>query len=136
MSRMSIVNRKFFTLIFALVALPLSQQAQTLTSPNGQLVLTVEATPNGTTPPASPLLYQVSFHGKAVIERSALRLEFEGQRPLGVDVRILSVTPSAFDSTYRLITGRASEVRDHYNALRVELEEVGGLARKRSEERR
>jgi alpha-glucosidase len=130
MSRMSIVKRNFFALILTLFALPLSHQAQTLTSPNGQLVLTVEAVPNGATPTASPLLYQVSFHGKALIERSALRLEFEGQRPLGSDVHIVAAKPSASDSTYHLITGRASEVRDHYNVLRVELEEVGGLARK------
>jgi alpha-glucosidase len=69
-------------LFFALFALPFSHQAQTLTSPNGQLDLTVEAAPDGATPPASPLLYQVSFHGKTLIEWSALRLEFEGQRSL------------------------------------------------------
>jgi alpha-glucosidase len=136
MSRMSIVNRHFPTLVLALFALPFPQRAETLTSPNGQLVLTIEAAPNGATPPAAPLLYQVSFRGKLLIERSALRLEFEGQRPLGPDVRAVAAKPSAFDSTYRLITGKASEVRDHHNALRVDLEEVGGLARKFSIEAR
>ncbi len=64
------------------------------------------------------------------MDQSALRLELEGQSPLGTDVRIVSATPSSFDETYHLLTGKASEVRNHYNALRVDLEETTELHRK------
>jgi alpha-glucosidase len=136
MWRMSTVSRHLVALVFALYALPRAQQAETLTSPNGQVVLTIEAATNGATPPVSSLVYQVSFRGKLLIERSALRLEFEGQRPLGPDVRVRGAWPSSSDTTYRLIAGKSSTVRDHYHALRVDLEEVGGPARKFSIEAR
>ena len=67
---------------------------------------------------------------EAIVDQSALRLELEGQSPLGTDVRIVSATPSSFDETYHLLTGKASEVRNHYNALRVDLEETTELHRK------
>jgi alpha-glucosidase len=41
----------------------------------------------------------------------------------------VKATPSSKDETYHLVTGKASEVRDHYNALRVELEEASGMGR-------
>ncbi len=76
------------------------------------------------------LVYLVSFQGKALIEPSALRLDLKDLPPLGEDVRIAKVIPSSADETYRLLAGKASSVRNHYNALRVELEERGAPARK------
>ena len=136
MSRMSFVKRIALVSFFALCAFHSSTSAQTVSSPDGRLVLTIDASPNPAIPPVSSLTYQVSFRGKPLIERSALRLEFEGQRPLGGDVRVVASTSSSGDDMYRLIASKASDVRDHFNALRVELEEVGGLTRKFSIEAR
>jgi alpha-glucosidase len=119
-------------------------RATTLTSPDGRLVLVIETQVPPSVPPgpggsiasavpanpgAEQLVYRVTFRGKPLIEASALRLELEGQRPLGSDVRIVSATPSSVDESYRLVAGKASEVRNYYNAVRVKLEEPNGLRR-------
>jgi alpha-glucosidase len=116
----------------------------TLNSPDGRITLTFETVakkqPGPRSQQATPaaqvaaeggqLVYLVSFQGKSLLEPSALRLDLKGQPPLGQDMKILSATPSQSDSTYQLITGKASTVRDHYNALRVELEETAAPGRK------
>ena len=71
------------------------------------------------------LVYSVTFRGKPLIDDSALRLDLEGQRPLGAEVRIARQSPSIVDETYRLVTGKTSSVRNHYSALRIHLEEDG-----------
>src|SRR5262249_3395040 len=81
-------------------------------------------------PAGGQLVYAVSFQGKPLIDASALRLDLQGQRPLGSAVRIMNTRPSKADETYRLVTGKASSVRNHYHALRVELEENDAPRRK------
>ena len=71
------------------------------------------------------LVYSATYRGKTVIADSALRLDLQGQDPLGADVVIAKTEATTTDETYRLVTGKASEVRDHFNALRLELEERG-----------
>jgi alpha-glucosidase len=106
-----------------------------VSSPDGRLTLTIETAPDAGTS-AERLIYRVSFRGKPLVEPSALRLEFQGQQPLGNRVRIVSAVPSGADETYRLVTGKASLVRNRYNALRVDVEETAGLGRRMSIEAR
>src|SRR3990172_3673486 len=97
--------------------------SSTLKSPDGNLVITFETVDGDKPSPAGgKLVYAVSFRGKQLIDRSALSLELQGQRPLGGDVRIVKATPSEADETYRLIVGKTSSVRNRYNALRIEME--------------
>jgi alpha-glucosidase len=121
------LSRHISLLILAAGA-PLS--AVELTSPDGRLAMTIE------TVAGRGLVYQVSYRGKPLVERSALRLEFQGQRPLGPDVQVTASAAASADETYRLVTGKASVVRDHYNGVRVDLEETGGLGRKLAVEAR
>jgi alpha-glucosidase len=106
-------------------------QSVTLKSPDNQISITfnVAGSDAGNSAPGQ-LVYSVSFHNKPLIEASKLNLTLQGQRPLGANVRISATTPSSADQTYQLITGKASTVRDHYNALRIDLDEEGGLQRK------
>ncbi len=100
-------------------------------SPDGRLAISFRTVAqNQPAPAGGQLVYMVSFQGKPLIEPSALRLDLKGQPPLGQDVRIVNTTSSKTDETYRLVAGRASQVRNHYNALRVELEETGAPGRK------
>ena len=110
--------------------------AATLSSPDGRLVFTIETTAAEGNSSPQRLVYEVAFRGKPVIQQSALQLDLEGQPPLGGDVRIVNTSASTVDQTFRLVTGKASEVRDHYNALRVDLEENGGMGRKLTMEAR
>lgn len=118
-------------LVFAasLTSLTFAQSAPaSLKSPDGQLAITLECVPNNGGS-GGHLSYSVDFHGKPLITRSALELELQGARPLGANVEIVKQIPSQADETYRLVTGKASVVRNHYNALRLETEEPGGLRR-------
>ncbi|MDQ2841333.1 MAG: glycoside hydrolase family 97 N-terminal domain-containing protein, partial [Acidobacteriota bacterium] len=99
-------------------------------SPDGQLVISFATLQSG------QLTYSVTFHGKPLIDESALRLDLVGTTPLGSGVRIVKQTPSQLDETYRLVTGKASTVRNKYNALRLDLAEVRGLQRELSIEAR
>lgn len=102
-----------------------------LNSPDGRLAITFQTVvKNQPATAGGQLVYAVSFQAKPLIELSALGLELKDQAPLGQDVRIVETTPSKTDETYRLLAGRTSSVRNHFNALRIELEENGGPERK------
>ncbi len=92
-------------------------------SPDGRLAATFETVENDQPAASGKLVYSVTFRGKPLIDRSALSLELQGQRPLGPEMQIVSATPGSTDETYQLVTGKASTVRDHYNALRLDLTE-------------
>lgn len=86
-------------------------------SPDGRLTLTFDTT-------GERLAYSVAFQGKPVIDRSTLALELEGQpTPLGANVRVINTAPSESDQNWRPVTGKSSIARDHYRALRLDLEE-------------
>ena len=107
--------------------------AQTvLKSPDGRLAVSFSTKGES----AGQLVYSLTFQGKPLIEASALRLELQGQPPLGQNVRIVGSIPSQGDQTYHLIAGKASTVRDRYNALRLDLEEPSPPNRKLTMEAR
>ncbi|HEY1213921.1 MAG TPA: glycoside hydrolase family 97 protein [Bryobacteraceae bacterium] len=117
--------------LFAATATFADPQSVALKSPDSQLSITFNvAGKDAASSAPGQLVYSVAFHNKPLIEASKLNLTLQGQRPLGANVRISATTPSSADQTYRLITGKASTVRDHYNALRIDLDEEGGLQRK------
>jgi len=112
------------------VVLPLTLQVATaqenqvtLKSPDGRIVARFETVRDEQPALIGQFVYSVTFHGRPLIDRSSLALHLEGMRPLGAAVRIVSQAPSAIDSTYHLIAGKASTVRDHYNAVHVDLVE-------------
>ncbi|MBN1846019.1 MAG: glycoside hydrolase family 97 protein [Sedimentisphaerales bacterium] len=119
-------------------------QQQTLSSPDGRLAITFRTIPRAERRPSrrpntqvdpadsagGRLVYEVSFQGKLLIEPSALQLELHGSGPLGVNVRLVEATTSSTDETYSLVTGKTSLVRNHYNALRLELEETAPPGRR------
>jgi len=125
----SVFHRLTF-LTWLVLAFGAPATAASVSSPDGRLVLTLETIATEGNPVAQRLVYKVSFRGKQLIEASALRLDLEGQSPLGDNVHIVNSTTTSEDHTYTLVTGKASQVRDHYNALRVDLGESGGMSRK------
>src|SRR5258708_35274327 len=124
-----------FGAILALMLLTGATWAQpgetAISSPDGQLKFTFQ-TLAGNQPAADggKLVYTVSFHGRPLIEASALGLDLTGQPLLGANVRIVNNSFTKADQTYHLITGKAGSVRNHFNAVRMELQEPGGPARK------
>ena len=51
-------------------------------------------------------------------------MELEGQPILGTKVKILASRSSSTDETYQLVHGKANPVRNRYNALTVEVQEI------------
>ena len=90
--------------------------AEVLRSPNGSIEVQFDA-------PSGQLSYGVSFHGKPMIDRSALRLEFQDGKPLGNAVKITAQTLGQGVDNYKLIAGKRSDVHDRYNSLTIDAEE-------------
>ncbi|HMJ63268.1 MAG TPA: glycoside hydrolase family 97 N-terminal domain-containing protein, partial [Bryobacteraceae bacterium] len=111
-------------LLSALAAQVPASPPPVLKSPDGRLVLTFETVDKG------QLAYSVTYKDRPLIERSSMTLHLQGQPPLGAEVKIVGATPSLIDETYRLVTGKSSVVRNHFNALKLDLEEDGPTPRK------
>jgi alpha-glucosidase len=123
------ISRLTLTAASGAITLLAASSPARLQSPDGQLVISFEIEHQ---PPSSgeagQLVYSVSYRGKPLITQSALQLEL-GSHPLGANVQVVKQTGSQTDETYRLVTGKASAVRNHYNALRLQTEERSGLWR-------
>jgi alpha-glucosidase len=115
----------FFALALVCTAASVSAQDQHLLSPDGSIDVTIrqDAATKGPT-------YAVAFHGHAVIDTSPLGLAFEGYKKLGPDTAVTSTTRASADTRYRLLAGKTSTARDHYNELTLGLTETGGARRR------
>jgi alpha-glucosidase len=91
------MNLRFFVLLAFSIACAKFSFGQsgpvTVASPDGRLVATFETVVHDVAANSGSLAYSVRFGGKPLVERSALSLELEGQRPLGTDVHIVNSTP-------------------------------------------
>lgn len=110
-------------LLFRATVLVGQTNSVTLGSPDKRILATFETVQNKQPAALGELVYSVQFRGKPVVDRSSLSLALQGQRPLGTELRIVQATPATKDEMYQLVTGKASSVRDHYNALRIDLED-------------
>lgn len=111
-------------LSFALFTISVAAQSPAiLKSPDGNLSITFRTLQNNQPAETGQLVYSVAFHSKPLIDDSSLQLELEGQHPLGSQVHIATQSPSSADETYSLVAGKTSSVRNHYNALRLDLTE-------------
>jgi len=123
------------------LALCLALGAQTgpveLSSPDQKLEISFETVAGRRpSPSGGQLVYSVTYAGKPVIAPSRLGLALQGQPALGDHVRIVSSARDARDGTYDVIHGKSNPVRDHYNAVRIELSETGPRARRLAVEAR
>src|ERR1039458_1439815 len=114
--------RRLLRIFFAAMAgggLALAQVAApvVISSPDGLIRMTFSA-------PAGRLVYEVSYRGKAVLDRSALGLEIQNQPVLGTNVEIASSQSGKIDETYTLLTGKSKQVRNQCNTVALELSET------------
>jgi alpha-glucosidase len=97
-------------------------------SPSGQIVLILsggESAPT-VTPAVSGLRYAVEFHGKRLLDESALGLKIDGQPALGLGMHPSDPQTGAVDQTYTIPVGKTSSVRDHYNSAHIDCEDAAG----------
>src|SRR5689334_19089072 len=122
--------RLFSFAVVGAIALVLECRAASVTSPDGEVVISFDVVHQPSTSSESgQLVYSVEYRGKPLITQSVLQLKLLGEHALGDHVQIAREMPSQTDETYRLVTGKASLVRNHYNALRLQMEETSGPRR-------
>ncbi len=115
---------KITKLLLSLMLLPLMASAQTVTSPNGNIVLTFSMTDNGRP------TYEMTYKGKAVINKSHLGLELAKDKHASMGLEetdlmdgfsIAETNTTTFDETWRPVWGETATIRNHYNELSVKL---------------
>lgn len=118
--------------IFLLVLQTLSYaQSQSLSSPDKRLSIIFETIKDKqVSESGEQLVYSVTYNNQALVDRSALSLNLDNQRPLGEDVKIVSTERSSLDQSYELIAGKTNFVNDKCNILTIQLRENGSSARK------
>ena len=111
-------------LLFLLMLVPVMATAQTIKSPNGNIVLTFSLDGNGRP------TYEMTYKGKAVVKPSHLGLELAkdkhaslgtNERDLMDGFRIANTETTAFDETWQPVWGETRDIRNHYNELAVTL---------------
>jgi hypothetical protein len=109
--------KKIFLYLLSLCALlTLKANAQTLSSPNGQLQA-IFSIDNGIP------TYQLSYKGKMVIKPSKMGLELFDSPDLIHNFSIVDTQTSSFDETWTPVWGEESKIRNHYNEMAVTLQQ-------------
>jgi alpha-glucosidase len=123
-------------LLIGLLPFAIAQSAPLeITSPDHQLLIQfgIKPSANGQ---SGQLVYSASFHGKPILDDSALGLELNQQPALGSDVRIVDSVPGSGIDDYTLANQKVSKVRDAYNSLIVRVREMAAPQRTISVEAR
>jgi len=94
----------------------LKANAQTLSSPNGQLQVLFSIDDGIPT-------YQLSYKGKTVIKPSKMGLELFDSPDLIHNFSIVDTQTSSFDETWAPVWGEESKIRNHYNEMAVMLQQ-------------
>ncbi|MFQ5866236.1 MAG: glycoside hydrolase family 97 N-terminal domain-containing protein, partial [bacterium] len=120
---------KLFTLVLLLLLLSVcktgTEESVDVSSPDGKIKVTFMLT-DGVP------FYQVSRSGQNVIKASKLGFVFKDAPPLNQNLTIVDSQQSSFDETWVQPWGEVKEIRNHYNELRVQLEETTESPRKMS----
>ncbi len=89
---------------------------QTVTSPDGNITVTIDASEGG-------LRYRVVHDGTTVIADSALGFEFQNQDAFRDGLTVTGSERSTVNTTWRPVWDQYDEIREQYHELRVGLEE-------------
>jgi hypothetical protein len=109
--------KKIFLCLLSLCTLfTLKANAQTLSSPNGQLQVLFSVDDGIPT-------YQLSYKGKTVIKPSKMGLELFDSPDLIHNFSIIDTQTSSFDETWTPVWGEESKIRNHYNEMAVTLQQ-------------
>lgn len=108
---------KNLSLILMLLCLPASILAQTLTSPNGNLVMKFRLSSE-----KSPV-YSLTYKGKDVIKDSRMGFIINPELSLNNDFRIVETQTDASDTRWNPVWGQYNEIRDNHKELFISLQQ-------------
>jgi alpha-glucosidase len=97
-------------------------KTQQLTSPNGETVLTFSLSGGAPT-------YSVQKNGKKILKSSRLGFLLSGGDSLCSNFKVTGISTASFDTTWQQPWGEETEVRNHYNELKINLQEQAGKQR-------
>lgn len=131
-----------FCLFLALVSTLVVKPIQARPSPASETVLVTS--PNGAIearfavkeklepyPPGRRLYYSVSVRGRGIILDSPLGLDFQNLPPLARDLVIKGTSRRSVNETWSpAVPGKRSKVADHFNEVRMDLEEASAPRRR------
>ena len=115
---------KKFSVILSFLLLPMLAAAQTVTSPDGNVVLKFSLSASG-----QPT-YEMSYKNKPVVKPSHLGLELakdkhaskgKNETDLMDGFKETNYKTSTFDETWTPVWGQYAKIRNHYNELEVDL---------------
>ena len=117
-------NMNIKLLSLAALLLPVAMQAQTVKSPNGNVVVSFSLSPSG-----QPT-YEMTYKGKTVVKPSHLGLELAKDKHASKGLQETNLMDgfketasktTTFDETWKPVWGETSTIRNHYNELEVDL---------------
>jgi alpha-glucosidase len=86
-------------------------------SPNGKIEIDFNLSSD-----KSPL-YSVKYKDTTIIDKSCLALEFTNRETFSKDLEIVDIKKNTHDEVYKIVAGKTSEARDHYNELLLTIKE-------------
>ncbi|MDY0779493.1 glycoside hydrolase family 97 protein [Tenacibaculum sp. IB213877] len=111
-------------LLMGLVSCKTESLTTSVASPNSAIKVDVDINEKG-----KPL-YQVTFNNKTVIAPSFLGFDFKNVEALNDNFKIVKTITNTFNETWQMPWGEQLDVVNHYNELKVELEETSEEKRK------
>ena len=107
-----------------------AQKQADVSSPDGQIAMHFDTVSlQGTHAETGRLVYSVQFHGKAVIDQSALGITLDGHPSLGAAVTITQTKSGSGIDDYSMQFQKVSHVHDAFNGLVIETAEQASPGR-------
>ena len=114
----------FAAILLCLLSCNTNNWETSVSSPSGnnsiQFSLSSDGTPN----------YTVAHNNNMVIDTSSMGFDFKDHHPLRGGLQLIKTTLNTQDETWEMPWGEQRTVRNHYNGLLVELEEIEAPNRK------
>ena len=121
------MNNKLFGVVFfsCLILLSCSEKKEAnVSSPDNKLQLNFKLNDSGK--PA----YEVFFDNKKIIKKSSLGFDFQDGKSFFHNLEILTSSVKTFNESWKMPWGEQEDVVNHYNELKLELQEKSALKRK------
>jgi alpha-glucosidase len=120
-----------FVALFGPAAIVRAVEPLTISSPDGNLILSFELKANSQPYlPGERAYFRVSYKGGPVLADSPLGLDFKGARPLDQDFDIVGTNRTSSDTAWENPFGPKRVVPDRYNQLTVSLREKQAPSRR------
>lgn len=101
-----------------------ASQLVTVTSPDGNVNITISVKKNLESDPAGErLYYSVKYKGQNILLDSQFRLEFSGMPPISENLQILKSSEITINEDWERVWGRRTKVKNHFAEMTLKIRE-------------